>query len=289
MNLFFLCLAILLTPLTALASEDPVHLIGALGDSHGEIEDTLAVAKKLYFQGARHLILTGDMVGFSSNDPDYKLLKDPHLPPHKRKEVLTTLKKRGDTQLEHLLDGIHQIGFTKNHLFLMPGNWEKTWSPHFSEIFHHFGVPVSHDYMGKGIITIEGKRILISHYPRFPIPENLILKNDYEEDNLLFSSMSPLGYPNEKVDLAVFGHTHIPFAYFDTHRRGQMWVLNPGSLEKSRATDTFSKKLPRSYAIYNPSNEQIQIISIRGKILQSYDLRKHSRAFQHCAEEFGKF
>lgn len=251
----------LMIPLATLGADSPI--IGIFGDSHGKIDAVHEVLSQMRARGVTHIIGMGDFVSFK-------------FPEDAAKFDL----KEGPRQLNQILSLITPVsGVPRDRVWLMPGNWEheSIYEPReMNDIMRNFGTLVFENYDSHGFIEIGGKRIMVSHFPQYPVPEHLLPPVKFrkrmskmtlslesgqakyimhaEPQAFVMDTINRGVFPPQDVAFAVFAHTHIGGAFRDA-TSGKL-IVNSGVLDDR----TKSPSEPRGYIIYNTETDTLEFL-----------------------------
>ena len=91
-----------------------------------------------------------------------------------------------------------------------------------------------YNYDKKIVLEIEGKKIFLTHGHKYHVKRGV--------SNILKKGI------DKKVDITLFGHTHIPYLNY----KNKMWLMNPGSINRY-----YFKGKNCSYGIIKIKNSKI--------------------------------
>ena len=230
---FTICLYTVILTFTAPLLANPI--VGICGDFHGNVEGFEKALRLMNAQGVTHVIGTGDFIGW------------------------------GDAQeLDGILAKIKSVtGVSKDKTFLMPGNWEHKASikpAAANKVLSRHGHLIATEYDSHGFVEIEGKTIMVSHFPQHPVPTQFIPDERFlvrrPGQVFILDTMDNNFYPPKTVEFAVFAHSHIRAHYVDPY--SEKLVINAGVLDhRAKAPDE-----ERAFAIYNGQTGDVTFYSI---------------------------
>jgi predicted phosphodiesterase len=197
--------------------------LGVVSDLHGDYQ---AAEKLIDSMNVKSVLLLGDFPGFSKDDPDYREYTRNDATPSEKRAAFNRLKSRAGTELSAFVERLNSRGIVP---MAATGNHDRYVAEALDELNSERKIRLLTTSADKGTITtIEGKRVMVSHYPQFKIPYQYMPEGALEMDAVLAGKMSSFGYPSEAVDLVVFGHTHMPVHYVDP--KISATILNPGAV-----------------------------------------------------------
>lgn len=215
------------------ASAGPV--IGIFGDVHGNEQGMQAALQQMKASGVEYIIGTGDFIGWGNAAELDKLLS----------QINTT------------------TGVPRERTFLMPGNWEHEAAIQASEanaVLKRHGNLINERYDGYGIIQVEGIKIMVSHFPQHPIPEQNIPPRQFlrriPNQAFVLDTMKHNVYPAADVEFEIFAHNHIRSSYVDP--TSQKLVINAGVIDPKTRAPTEK----RAFAIYDGATKNVVFYGI---------------------------
>ena len=256
-----------------LSSNKP-PVIGIFGDIHGNQDVMEKVLIQMKERGVTHIIGTGD---FISNKRGVT---------HGNTGNLIIVE--GAEMLEEMISQITPItGVPKDKIFLCPGNWEHEtvdFPEQMNEKLKKYGNLIFEKHDGYGFVEIENEKIMVSHFPQHPIPEEFLPPPRFRQkiSSRVTSVMETVEkgiYPPMDVSFEIFAHNHIAGSFVDK-KTGKL-VVNAGVLDNVAKSPTE----PRGYAIYEAQKGEIHFIDFeKRKTITSVNVigKKKPNATRDC-------
>ncbi len=217
--------------------------IGFLGDAHQNIPALVRALDYFRRQCITHIVTMGDL---TSGADERKIV-----------EVYSLLSKHS--------------GLGKDHIFILPGNWELPDYPptvrsakyrDTAKILTHYGKVLALRPKKLIHVEIDGYVLALSHYPMHPVSERTLPPYKADDPKMMElrrkagSQIILRGYPADpRVAVEVFAHTH--YGYIEQSVFGHP-IVNPGPL----AADLKSKEQPLTVALFLPEERRVQLINL---------------------------
>ncbi|MBF0297579.1 MAG: metallophosphoesterase family protein [Oligoflexia bacterium] len=236
-NLLNLCLSIFLV------SNAFANKVGILGDIHGDLYAFKEALKNMKSKGVTEIILTGDYGDIGEVDLGLAL-KALGIFARKEKVFIT-------------------LGDEEQYPKFLKNNYQNV-----VRYYKKFGVIINPDGgIESGIIVIDGKKILVSHFPQHKIPiyagpilEDISTRKTPKQA-MIIDTMAFDDYPATTIDLEIFAHTHKMVSYvYEDSKGDRLRVINPGAINgrKIGANEfiAWSKMIP-TFAIFDTSSREV--------------------------------
>ncbi|MBF0359771.1 MAG: metallophosphoesterase family protein [Oligoflexia bacterium] len=252
-GIFFLSVIL---PLYFLFSNVYAMKIGIMGDIHGDTQRDIQAYEKALLQMRRQsiseIILTGDY-----GKIDLKLVKKSlgWFVHNSKNKIHIVMGEKDQYQYERQY-------FTKTNLGHNSNSDPVVYLKQFGEVVNPEG-----SFESK-IIEIDGRKILVSHFPQHKIPlfAGAVSEVDFDKriprQPMIIDTMAFAQYPNASViDLEIFAHTHKMTNYIYEDKDGKrVRVINAGAI--GATSGVFATPLTSTYAIYDTTINKVNFYSV---------------------------
>lgn len=247
--------------------------IGIFGCSHGDIgilSDMACLMKEL---GVTHIIANGDFVDI---DPKFRTEAGAldKIQLHDSQTLNLEIVENTFLLLYSALpDSLQKdAAALKDRLFVMPGNWDHNEAgPQrvVNRLFSEYAHLIASRYYHAGIISIEGHKIQVAHFPQHPLPAKFLpsaefIYRPWKGQAHIIETMSRMINHLGDVSLNISGHTHIHTYVYD--ESSGVLTYGPGGL-----TDRKSPSEHKAFGIYDTETRLVSTYSLedatRGQVI----------------------